>query len=472
MGSRDSVHSIVVKGQATRGYPSDSGVDLSALKRRTNAITAFGKTLAWQRALNELHNPGDLDIALLNAVVSALSRAAQWQQAWHVLHHVQVAVQRDAVTFNSAQVATLRAEQWQRALQMSQHGTEHGILGDMVTPNLMIKAFGEAKLWREAILSISTISVRSVATSVDACKEAEEWKSSFGLLEQAMVFSIQMNVILVNTLISCAGSVSRWTRALLMCHSLGGGVRRDIITQNACLTALEVAGCWEAAQDLLVNSRSCSFTANLTSKNSALKALVYQRRWRLACASIATGSLAPDLVTYSAAAHVCGHSMVWAGTLNLLTEALQVRLLVDGILLRTAISACEISVQKNWHRRFVERMLGLALPKRIAMHEGLALVVRKWAFVSRVQSENIACNSLLSAYEKGRCWRLASCLFGVHASSQQTGPVSQLAVKAVVAACRGAGTTWPQMLQLLDIEADAVTLEAVLSLELGGEIPV
>jgi len=25
-----------------------------------------------------------------------------------------------------------RAEQWQRALQMSQHGTEHGILGDMV----------------------------------------------------------------------------------------------------------------------------------------------------------------------------------------------------------------------------------------------------------------------------------------------------------------------------------------------------
>lgn len=308
------------------------------LKRRTNAITAFGKTSSWQKTLEEVRQSGD--IAFLNAVVSAVGRASQWQQALRVMHHVQVTLQRDVVSFNSAATAAVRA-QWRCALQISLCRVQRGICSDTVSPNLVMNSYGQVKKWREALTALAS-TVRSVATFVNTCKEAEEWKASMSVLDTAMSAGMKVNVILINTLITCFGGVSRWrlagNAARFTVAQLWGGLRRDIIMQNACLTALEVAGHWEASQVILHNTRSYGLTPNLTSQNAALKALVYKRHWRLACLACEwrQGHLNPDLVTYSATAHVCGHSMIWPGSLAVLSLALQDRVLIDSIIMRTA----------------------------------------------------------------------------------------------------------------------------------------
>ncbi|CAE7233768.1 unnamed protein product, partial [Symbiodinium microadriaticum] len=315
---------------------------------------------------------------------------------------------------------------------------------------MAVAAWGEVGQWSTALHAFIgtgrgvSPSIISATSFVDACKAGQEWRRCLDFVAFARTqVDLALNIFLANILVTALGTVSRWISALSCASSFGRGLRRDIISQNAQLSALEVAGRWESAVALSMETRHSGFSPSLIGENSAVKACAHEHRWWTASSLLQRFDslrLRPDLVSCSSATHVCGSSFEWARALCLMTSTVEAQLKLDSILLRTVVSACEGSIQGTQWARAAS-----------LFHSMRPLML---------QQEAVAFNSVLSASEKGRRWQHGLGLWMSLGAVAVSG--GQLALKAIAASTDP--SEWQRVLILCPPQtSDAVTCEAVIT---------
>ncbi|CAL1142274.1 unnamed protein product [Cladocopium goreaui] len=353
------------------------------LRRRVEAdLVCFNAAIgacaiAWLQAIAVLEDlQGHLgvqgaDTISYNAVLHALGKGTQWQQAFQLLQLLQLQqVEANLVTFNASISCLERVAKWTAALGVLQQISQDDLQPDVISFNSSISQSS----WPYALVLLGDLEekllVDHFSYAVTMRSLTLSWTWAFGCMERLQLQRLRPNAVVHNTLQGAMASSTLWSHALhvlgsadgadaLMALStlLGGleerwemamGMLRDsqtaaLVPDVVCIgSALGVAAAaWRQALDVLRGIQLDSVQQNMVIINTVISAM--RNHWQRALALLREAlklSMEADLVAYNATVTSCEKGCRWVEALLLLREVKDVKLTADVITYSAAMSAC------------------------------------------------------------------------------------------------------------------------------------
>ncbi|CAK9103179.1 Pentatricopeptide repeat-containing protein At2g31400 [Durusdinium trenchii] len=231
------------------------------------AVSACERVAAWPQALCYADPSGLVlpDIITYNTALSACGNGGKLQQVVNLMAKMRRVVRLDAITYTAAISTCEKRLHWQGSV---------GFLDEM----------------RDAHLRANVITYNAVMAT---CGPA--WEASLVVLRQ----SPSKDLVSYNTALSSCEKGEQWLRAF----SLFSTVAPSVITYNGCLSATAKVQLWRAALDLLqLNPRP-----SLISFNTVMSATERGRQWHMVAdlyMQLSQQQLQPDAFAHAAfAAH-------------------------------------------------------------------------------------------------------------------------------------------------------------------------
>eukprot|EP00434_Breviolum_minutum_P014687 symbB.v1.2.012951.t1/scaffold892.1/size156909/3 len=223
------------------------------------AISAYGSSSQWQRALSTLHymQRGSLEpnVISYSAAMSACEKGCRWEIAMILLSKMpENQVEPNQFSFGTALSSLAKGEAWEEALallrELPSRGIEVGLIRHLALELLLA---AEVETLQPSLISFSA--------AISAC---ERGCIVFGRLNLGHLSSLEAvhsavgkaDVICYSAAISACEKGSQWSKALDILHGMPSRhCTPNVISYNAAISACENAEHWEEAINLLESLR-------------------------------------------------------------------------------------------------------------------------------------------------------------------------------------------------------------------------
>eukprot|EP00435_Cladocopium_sp_Y103_P068286 s76_g31.t1 len=156
----------------------------------TPVITACGKDLQWQKALNAICRiRSELNEIICSAAISSCERSSQWEQAISLLSSADaLQLNLEIIGYNFALSACDKSMKWQHALQIFTLLASKSLQANLITLNTLMSALGRSRHWRQA-LHVMRLQMEcqvepsaiTYACAMDATYRASQWLLALAL---------------------------------------------------------------------------------------------------------------------------------------------------------------------------------------------------------------------------------------------------------------------------------------------------
>eukprot|EP00913_Durusdinium_trenchii_P006554 g6157.t1 len=211
-----------------------------------------------------------------NAVASACEKAAEWENALHLVIQVDLMrLQRSIITYGSGISACEKSlEEWGWSLHLLAELLTRSLQGNLVVHNAAISAcekrapvdeplnhLRKGAQWQHALRLLSTFNDRDLESDlmsfnalISSCEKAQQWQAALHLLRLIPLMRLQRSIITYSSAISACQKASGWERALLLVAELTAvQLPGNAIAYNAALTSCEMGS--QSVQALLLLKR-------------------------------------------------------------------------------------------------------------------------------------------------------------------------------------------------------------------------
>eukprot|EP00913_Durusdinium_trenchii_P015687 g14742.t1 len=196
----------------------------------------------------------------------------------------------------------IRHGDWKQALTLLFSSRRQRVQPDIVSYNLVLQACRRASQWPCAVELLTHLPLSSdvvtVSTVVSALEETDHWAAALGLLREAHVEAIELNIVAFGAAVSCARRQWRWSSALLQ-EALDRGLEQSLIAHNNGLAACEPSTVlvssassaasrhWPKTLELLVQAVQAGLKLDAVAQNTVITAAGRGGRWSLALNALA-----------------------------------------------------------------------------------------------------------------------------------------------------------------------------------------
>ena len=291
------------------------------VKEFSMAISAFGRSKDWQRALGLLDEMRDAGVAPTefswSAAINACGKNGEWQRAIGLLDEMRssTSVAPDSFCFSAAISACGNAGQMSEASRIFESMCESDVSADVVAYNALLSA----------------------------CQRSGQWERALRTLDEMEASHTPPDVVSYTVCISALGCSSQFDRSIAMFDRMrSSGIAPDGRAYNAVISACDTAGAWESAVDLLDQMASDGVAPNLYCYNAAINACGKSGEWERAEALLgrmAADGVSPDVITFSAAMSACERAGEWRRGLALFRQMREAGLTADAVAYTCAITA-------------------------------------------------------------------------------------------------------------------------------------
>ncbi|CAK9064176.1 unnamed protein product [Durusdinium trenchii] len=233
-----------------------------------------------------------------NAVASACEKAAEWENALHLVIQVDLMrLQRSIITYGSGISACEKSlEEWGWSLHLLAELLTRSLQGNLVVHNAAISACEKGAQWQHALRLLSTFNDRDLESDlmsfnalISSCEKAQQWQAALHLLRLIPLMRLQRSIITYSSAISACQKASGWERALLLVAELTAvQLPGNAIAYNAALTSCEMGSQSVQALLLLKRLEETQVEADDFAYAAALRTLGRCEDWRSAAALFAT----------------------------------------------------------------------------------------------------------------------------------------------------------------------------------------
>eukprot|EP00435_Cladocopium_sp_Y103_P040508 s2039_g11.t1 len=256
--------------------------------------TTMHSTWNWWKSLSLMLNMaarGICDnVVSLNTLVSCLP----WYRALTFLRHAEahdaLAVQADAVTYNTCINSCPR---WLQVLELGRSLLLRRLDATMVTSTSTMTALEKAGMWQQLVARIERAwdpddrerrATAVLNAGIKGLGQNSEWLKSFSILQKFAASGVLTDVITWGSLIVVCEIMERWQRALSLCSELQTYHSVEVVENNVVLNAAACAFAegelWQQALELLHDASLSQMQMNILVYNSILTACSKAARWQ------------------------------------------------------------------------------------------------------------------------------------------------------------------------------------------------
>ncbi|CAE7266877.1 unnamed protein product [Symbiodinium necroappetens] len=403
-------------------------------------MNACAKGIAWKQGISLFANAAERGLQRTSITfgtsTSAFSKGSQWQLACHMLRSVfSNTIPRGPNRFmqSAAQTACASEAQWHAAVLLLAEACSEELEPSVVLYNLAASACQSGRQWKLACALVGRLMRKhdacansfTYSVAISLCEDGR-WQLAVALLAEAESHGIRIDIVTCNAAISACEKSQRWQHAIsLLSYSLTRKMQATTISCNAAISACEKAKEWQVALHLLLQGLKASLEPTIVSYNATMSACEKGGQWQLALEllqQVASCRMEPTIVSYNAAISACDKGDRWQLAALLLGQSEEQTLEADVISFNATISACA----KAGHWQEAVSLLDVAVRRRL----GTTIVTF---------------NSALTALEKGGQWFLALGLFEELAALRASADV--ISCNALISACTRSGG-WERSLQM------------------------
>ncbi|CAJ1455237.1 unnamed protein product [Effrenium voratum] len=268
---------------------------------------------------------------------------AHWQRS------LRLGPARPDPAFANAAVAALGAA-WRRALAVGLGFSHAGLRLNLISHNTVTHDLAVASAWRAAAWHLARLPRRrlqpdaiSFNSAITAAEGGQQWTVAVVLLEDALT-TTSPSAVTYNSVTSAVGAGQQWQLAPELFHQHRAALGNDPLGLATLLKSCQESMGWSKAADLLLEAQQHRMTTTTSSKNAA--AMACKQRWLPALAALATAGARCDEITFAAAAGACQEMSQWQHVLAL-HEAAQCEGTAPGLLLENAVHSAWRQA-RNW----------------------------------------------------------------------------------------------------------------------------
>eukprot|EP00435_Cladocopium_sp_Y103_P056528 s858_g19.t1 len=431
-------------------------------KAITRQLVKLGSDSLWNKAL-ELLGAGS-SLVHTNAVISACSKAKQWQQALALLVDSPL---RDAVSLAAALGAK---PPWRQVLQLLQAAERWQLRSDEIVASAAISSCSHRYQWEVSLALLMKFKVEESTVAVGAvisgAEHSAQWQVAIALLNNLRTKVRPSFIAFSTTVLACSKS-SQWEAVMQLLEEEGRAL--DAVTCTAAITACRDGHNWQFALSLLFDALDCQPSPfqqrgeapSLTSSNACLSALERSSRWQLAICMLINDlparRLQLDEVSFNTTISCCTARLKWQHALALLRRMQQHQLREDAVTWNACMTACSNGQKAE---------LALDLFQEFKCHGNVSTAVANaaiaacvpthaWQFAVELfqqlqrgctseeksldaAADRVSFNTTLAACAASQAWEMALSLAAEAA-------LDEMALGAVISAM---GTRWKEAIQL------------------------
>lgn len=259
----------------------------------------------------------------------------QWQQSLEVL--AQFAERRLRGTLLSHTPAVRAcgdAFQWSWGVQLLGELQKQAVRRDRICSTTAIKACSgedETATWSQGLVlfhELQGADVVAYSAVMSVCGRARQWQRSLTLLGELKP-GLRADSTTFSTAISACKE--QWQHAVhLLSDYLSSGMRLDLVTLNAAVSALATGAQWQRAIAFQVRLDDLRMQKDIATCNASLSACERSCRWEVALALTVQAGLQLSIMSYNLLASACAKAQEWIVALDLLAD-LEGNAITDGV---------------------------------------------------------------------------------------------------------------------------------------------
>ncbi|CAE7501855.1 unnamed protein product, partial [Symbiodinium necroappetens] len=476
-----------------KAKPSQNGATTQSARSAKElglTMAAHGYQKAWQESLGLLVQASrtsiQLNIILLNSVISACQRAARWQAALSLaVHACEWSLQADIVSYNSAATACaacaseVPAVSWQLALATLMSAECSLLQPDARSFTAIMQGCIRLGDWPACLEFLRSMKSRNLdvdafacGAAVSACDKAGQWKWALYLLQYGISAGTGKAgnwQVPVATAMTTCGRASKWECSLQLLQDMETSCTPNVVVFSAAISSAERGSLWQVALDIMIRMGASRILPNVIVYSTFLGGLERSGNWEMVFDMLADmfhAALAPTSVTFDVLLRTCRHALGWQYACHILYSMMPASKVTPT---SKSINAClgVLEAELQWplsiHMLNASAMCDIAsysiaastCEKSSAWHAAVAVCARAESL--RLKPDEVSLGVLISAWEKGRAWQMAiSTLMMI---VEQAVEPSEISFAAALRACQSCGS-WEAALSLLRIVPNSVRSES------------
>lgn len=245
-------------------------------------ISTFGETEQIELVLeflDRMQREGiSKDVKTYSSAITACARVGRFQKAIDLYIQMENEnIKQNTITLNAVLNACIQGRQLEQALQLFDDASNKGIYKDAVTYSIIIIGLGDSKQFemaKELFLTMDGKVTKDTGTynaMITACKRTGHWQYSIQLLNEMISGgnNVYPDCKSFATVITCCGNAGKWEEAMKIYIRMDEmGIAKDRVVFNAIINALQTAGEWQQAVNIL-QAMNVTIPVSITSINPA-----------------------------------------------------------------------------------------------------------------------------------------------------------------------------------------------------------
>eukprot|EP00929_Paragymnodinium_shiwhaense_P100264 TRINITY_DN62488_c0_g1_i1.p1 TRINITY_DN62488_c0_g1~~TRINITY_DN62488_c0_g1_i1.p1 ORF type:complete len:244 (-),score=49.61 TRINITY_DN62488_c0_g1_i1:216-947(-) len=196
--------------------------------------------------------------------MAACASGGHWEAAACVFDRCRETCEPTVVTYTSLLSACERRGSWLQTMQLLRQATRTAVRANALLCNTVISSGCWHGQWPRSVGTLALMAALpvqptavSLGAAVSACDWGEEWCRVALLLRSMQCSSLRRNAVACNAALGAfgRGSEPKWRLALCLTGSMSNmHIKRDLITCDVTIGALEASGHWAVGSLLVLQS--------------------------------------------------------------------------------------------------------------------------------------------------------------------------------------------------------------------------
>ena len=426
----------------------------------------------------------ELNVILLNSVISACQRAARWQAALDIVVHAKTwSLQPNIVSYNSLAAACggTGGCSWQAALAVLVCAQGNHLQLDARSFTALIQSCIPLGHWQACLVFLQlmvqtelAIDAFACGAAVRSCEQSGQWTCALYMWQSYAVSEMTADTcdeagnwqVPAASAMSVCSRASKWDSSLQVLEDVARFSTPNVVVFGAAFSSLERGSVWPAAQKLLGRMRTSTVAANVYVYTTAMSGFEKAGKWELVFGTFAEmldQRVMPTSVTYDVLLRTCRHSVRWQHALHIMYC-----MMPDSSVAPTArstsalLSALDAALLWPLSIQILHMMPAADIAsfstaastceKSSAWQAAVAICAR--AADLGLKSDDVSNGVLISAWEKGRAWQMA--ITTLMSFSQESLQPSDISFAAMLRACQ-ACVCWAAAVSLFGISPSGWT---------------